>query len=253
MATNFFISHLPERPSKPRELGLTMAMDKGLALRQAEDFISVAGEYVDLIKLGWSTSYLTPKLKEKIRFYKENNINVYLGGTLLEVFLVRNSYNLFKDILKEFELDTVEISTGSIQLSDEEILTYIEDLAKDYRVLVEVGSKDPKKIIPPYLWVEKIKRFRSAGAWKIITEARESGTVGVFLETGEIRSDLIEEILHYVSYEELIFEAPKKAQQVWFIKQLGPNVNLGNIAPEEVIPLETLRLGLRGDTFHTFL
>ena len=253
MPKNFHIPHLPERPEKPRNSGLTMAMDKGMAIRQVEDFLSVAQEYVDIVKLGWSTSYLTPNLKQKIELYQNANIQVYLGGTLLEVFLVRKSYELFKNILKEFGIKTVEISTGSLQLSDEEVLRYIEDLAKDHTVLVEVGSKDPKKIIPPYKWVEKIKACLNAGAWKVITEARESGTVGVFLETGEIRSDLIDEILHYVSYEDLIFEAPKKKQQVWFIKKLGPNVNLGNIVPEEVIPLETLRLGLRGDTFNSFL
>ena len=253
MPTNFYIPHLPQRPKKPRDRGLTMAMDKGLAIRQVEDFLSVAKEYVDIVKLGWATSYLTPNLQEKIELYHKNDVQVYFGGTLLEIFLVRNSYELFKDILKKFGLKTVEISTGSINLSDKELLKYIEDLAKDYTVLVEVGSKDPKKIIPPYKWVEKIKACLSAGAWKVITEARESGTVGVFLETGDIRSDLIDEILHYVSYDNLIFEAPKKKQQVWFIKKLGTNVNLGNIAPDEVIPLETLRLGLRGDTFNTFL
>ena len=253
MSMNFFIPHLPERPKKPRNKGLTMALDKGLALAEVESFLSVASDYVDIVKLGWSTSYLTPNLKEKIKLYKSADIQVYLGGTLFEVFLIRNAYEQFKKLLDKFELELVEISVGSIQLPENELLKYIQDLAKNYRVLTEVGSKDPTKIMAPYKWVQKIKDCRTAGTWKVITEARESGTVGVFRETGEIRADLLEEILDHIPAEELIFEAPQKKQQVWFIKKIGTNVNLGNISPDEVIPLETLRLGLRGDTFYTFL
>lgn len=253
MTKNFYIPYLPQRTSKPREKGLTMVLDKGLALRQVEDLLSVAGEYIDLVKFGWATAYLTPHLKEKIQLYKEAGIKTFFGGTLLEVFLVRNAYKDFKRVLEDYQVEVVEISSGSIKLKDEERLKYIQDLAKDYIVLTEIGSKDPSEVLPPYKWVESIKESLEAGAWKVITEARESGTVGMFQEDGSIKQGLVQEIVDQIPFERILFEAPKKSQQAWFIKHLGPNVNLGNIAPEEVIPLETLRLGLRSDTFHVFL
>ncbi len=253
MGVNFHIPHLPERTKKPREQGLTMVLDKGLSLRQVEDFLSVCEAYVDMVKLGWCTAYLTPHLKAKIQLYKEANIHVYLGGTLFEVFVVRKAYEQFKKILDDFGLETAEISTGSLNLPEEERLAYIRDLSKNFRIITEIGSKDPSVELPPYKWVQAIKASLEAGAWKVITEARESGTVGMFRESGEVKKGLVLEILDQIDQHHIIFEAPKKSQQVWFIKQLGSNVNLGNIAPDEVIPLETLRLGLRGDTFFTFL
>ncbi len=251
---NFEIPNLPKREQKPnRNLGITMVMDKGLSLREVENLLEIGHDYIDLIKLGWATSYVTPKLKEKIALYHSANIPVYFGGTLLEIFYVRKSEHLFEKILEDYKITHVEISSGSLDLSDNEKLGLISKYSKNYTVLSEVGSKDPNKEMAPYKWVECIKNELQAGSWKVITEAREGGNVGVFRSGGEVRDGLVDEILHSIPYENLIFEAPKKEQQVFFIKLLGSNVNLGNIATNDVIGLETLRLGLRSDTFFTFL
>lgn len=250
---NFSLTQLPARTQKPRSEGLTMAMDKGLSVRQAEDFMEVAADLTDIVKLGWCTSSVTPNLKKKLEVYKRYNMPFYFGGTMLEAFYIRGQIDDFRRILEEYEATYVEVSDGSIEISDKDKCDLITSLAKDYTVLSEVGSKTAGKIIPPYKWVEMIQRELDAGSYKVIAEARESGTVGMFRADGAVRSDLIEEILHHIPGEKILWEAPQKTQQVWFIKLLGSNVNLGNIAPQEMIPLETLRLGLRGDTFHTFL
>lgn len=249
---NFSLSHLPERTTTPRQHGITMAMDKGLSLNEARDFMSVASPYVDLVKLGWATSYLTPNLEEKIAVYHNAGVHVYLGGTLLEAFIVRNQFQDYLNLIDRLGLKYAEVSDGSITLPHAEKCKYIETLAKKVTVLSEVGSKDAEKIIPPYRWIKLMQDELNAGAWKVIGEAREGGNVGLFRSTGEVREGLVDEILTQVPFEKIIWEAPQKAQQVFFIKLLGTNVNLGNIAPAEVIPLETIRLGLRGDTFSTF-
>jgi phosphosulfolactate synthase len=250
---NYILSQLPERTEKPRDSGFTMVMDKGLSLRETEDFLENNSAYVDIVKLGWATSYLTPKLKEKLAIYKSFDIPVYLGGTLFEIFVVRNQFDQYRKVLDEFGIKYVEVSDGSMDLPHEEKCKYIQKLAQQVTVLSEVGSKDDQKIIPPYKWIALMKAELQAGSWKVIGEAREGGNVGLFRSTGEVRSGLVEEILTQVPSEKIIWEAPQKSQQVWFIKLLGANVNLGNIAPNEVIPLETIRLGLRGDTFSHFL
>jgi len=250
---NFELSGLPERDQKPRSNGLTMVMDKGLSLRETEDFISSSGVYTDILKLGFGTAYVTPKLKEKLKIYRDHEIPYYFGGTLFEAFLVRGQYEQYKALLQEFDVKLVEVSDGSINIPHEEKCKYISDLAKTVTVISEVGSKDIDKIIPPYKWIEQMKAEIQAGSWKVIAEARESGNVGIFRGNGEVRSGLVEEILTQIPKETIIWEAPQKAQQVWFIKLLGANVNLGNIPPNEVLPLETLRLGLRGDSFDFFL
>lgn len=250
---NYFLKQVPERTTKPRESGYTMVMDKGLSLREVEDFLSVSGEYVDIVKLGWATSFVTPNLKEKLRLYKENNIPVYLGGTLFEAFIVRDQFADYQRILDEFGLEYAEVSDGSIELDHDKKCEYIRTLAKQVTVLSEVGSKDAEKIIPPYQWIDLMQKELDAGSWKVIGEAREAGNVGLFRSSGEVRSGLVQEILTKIPFERILWEAPQKQQQVWFIKLLGSNVNLGNIAPNEVIPLETIRLGLRGDTFSHFL
>jgi phosphosulfolactate synthase len=232
---------------------MTMAMDKGLSLREAEDFMSVCSEHVDVVKLGWATSFVTPKLKEKIDLYHSAGVPVYLGGTLLEAFIIRNQFDDYLRVLDKFGLRYAEVSDGSIELPHDEKCNYINRLSKNVTVLSEVGSKDAEKIIPPYKWIQLMNKELEAGAWKVIGEARESGNVGLFRSSGEVREGLVEEILTQIPFEKIIWEAPQKAQQVWFIKLLGTNVNLGNIAPNEVVPLETIRLGLRGDTFNTFL
>jgi len=250
---NYEISRLPERSIKPRESGITMAMDKGLSLREAEDFMSVCSDHVDIVKLGWATSFVTPKLKEKIEIYHSAGIPVYLGGTLLEAFIIRNQFEDYLRILDKFELKYAEVSDGSIELEHDEKCNYIKRLSESVTVLSEVGSKDAEKIIPPYKWIQLMNKELEAGAWKVIGEAREGGNVGLFRSSGEVREGLVDEILTQIPFEKIIWEAPQKSQQVWFIKLLGTNVNLGNIAPNEVIPLETIRLGLRGDTFTSFL
>ncbi|KYG78236.1 MULTISPECIES: phosphosulfolactate synthase [Roseivirga] len=250
---HYFLTDVPERTQKPRDKGFTMAMDKGLSVRQAEDFVNVCGEYVDIVKLGWATSYVTPNLDAKLNVYREAGIPFYFGGTLFEAFIVRDQFDDYRKVLDKYEMPFAEVSDGSIELDHDKKCEYITKLSEQVTVLSEVGSKDAEKIIPPYKWIELMQKELDAGAWKVIGEARESGNVGLFRSTGEVRSGLVQEILTKIPFEKIIWEAPQKAQQVYFIKLMGSNVNLGNIAPEEVIPLETLRLGLRGDTFDHFL
>jgi len=250
---NYTLTKLPDRTGKPRVSGLTMAMDKGLSVREAEDFMSIAADHVDLVKLGWATSYVTPNLKEKIAVYKQAGINTYFGGTLFEAFVIRNQFDDYLKILDKFQVGYAEVSDGSIELPHEEKCNYISRLAKEVTVLSEVGSKDAEKIIPPYKWIKLMQSELDAGAWKVIGESREGGNVGLFRSSGEVREGLVDEILTQIPFEKIIWEAPQKEQQVWFIKLLGANVNLGNISPSEVIPLETIRLGLRGDTFSHFI
>jgi len=250
---DFKLKNIPERTVKPRQSGLTMVMDKGLSCREVEDFLEVSADKTDIVKLGFGTSAVTPNLDRKIKIYQEANIPIYFGGTLFEAYVIRGQFDDYKKLLDRFNVSHVEVSDGSIEISEEEKCGYIRSLAKNFTVLSEVGSKDAEKIIPPYKWIAMMKAEIEAGAWKVIAEARESGTVGIFRNSGEVRSGLIEEILQHIPLETILWEAPQKVQQVWFMSLYGHNVNLGNIAPNEVIPLETLRLGLRGDTFSTWL
>lgn len=250
---NYTLKNLPARTVKPREKGFTMVMDKGLSLRQVEDVIDTSGDYIDIVKLGWATSYLTPNLQEKIDLYKSAGIPVYLGGTLFEAFIVRDQFDDYRAVLDKYGIEYAEVSDGSIVLDHDKKCEYISILKNQVTVLSEVGSKDAEKIIPPYQWIQLMQKELDAGAWKVIGEAREGGTVGLFRSSGEVRSGLVQEILTKIPNDRIIWEAPQKEQQVWFIKLCGNNVNLGNIAPNEVIPLETIRLGLRGDTFDHFL
>lgn len=250
---NYDLNQIPERTQKPRQYGFTMAMDKGLSIREVEDFLSVCSDHVDIVKLGWATSFVTPKLEEKLQVYREANIPVYFGGTLFEAFIIRNQFDDYRRVLDKYGMEYAEVSDGSIELDHDKKCEFIRTLSDQVTVLSEVGSKDADKIIPPYKWINLMQAELDAGSWKVIGEAREGGNVGLFRSTGEVRSGLVEEILTQIPFEKIIWEAPQKAQQVWFIKLLGTNVNLGNIAPNEVIPLETIRLGLRGDTFLHFL
>ncbi|MEP0365731.1 MAG: phosphosulfolactate synthase [Cyclobacteriaceae bacterium] len=250
---NYYLKNIPERTAKPRTKGFTMVMDKGLSLREVEDMIDSCGEYIDIVKLGWATSFVSRRLREKIALFKEAGIPCYLGGTLFEAFIVRDQFADYQRVLDDFGLEYCEVSDGSLEMNHDDKCEYISTLAKQVTVLSEVGSKDAAKIIPPYKWIEQMQTELEAGAWKVIGEARESGNVGLFRDSGEVRQGLVEEILTKIPEEKILWEAPQKAQQVWFIKLIGTNVNLGNIAPNEVIPLETIRLGLRGDTFDHFL
>jgi phosphosulfolactate synthase len=253
MAMNYSISQLPERTAKPRQAGLTMVMDKGLSLRQVDDFLDTSAEHTDIVKLGWGTSFVTPRLDEKLKIYRDAGIPVYFGGTLFEAFVVRNQFEEYRKLLDKYQLTMAEVSDGSLDMPADEKLEYIRRLATQVIVLSEVGSKDEAKIIPPYKWINLMRAELEAGAWKVIGEAREGGNVGLFRASGEVRQGLVEEILTQIPSEKIIWEAPQKEQQVWFVKLLGANVNVGNIAPADAIPLETIRLGLRGDTFSHFL
>lgn len=249
----FNLSQLPDRSAKPRNNGLTMVMDKGLSLQEVENFLENGSHYTDLIKLGFGTSLFTNKLQDKINLYKSANIPVYLGGTLFEAYVVRNQFDDYVKLIEKLGITHIEVSDGSLEMNHDVKCNYINTLAKNFTVLSEVGSKDAEKIIPPYEWIEQMETELQAGAWKVIGEARESGTVGIFRGTGEVRSGLVAEIIRKIPQANVIWEAPKKEQQVWFIQLYGSDVNLGNIAPNEIIPLETLRMGLRGDSFHFFL
>jgi phosphosulfolactate synthase len=250
---NFNLPHIPQRESKPRKNGVTMVMDKGLSLREAENFLDSSAELVDIVKLGFGTSYLTKNLEAKIKLYKDAGMMVYLGGTLFEAFIVRNMFDDYRKLLDKFKLECAEVSDGSIELVHADKCEYIRKLAKDYTVFSEVGSKEEGMIIHPTKWTTMMKSELEAGSWKVIAEARESGTVGIYHSSGKTHTMLVDKITAKVKAENIMWEAPLKSQQVWFIKQFGHEVNLGNIAPNEAVGLETLRLGLRGDTFFQFL
>lgn len=250
---NFELSQLPKRSEKPRQSGLTMVMDKGLSVRETEDFIDGNGPFTDIVKLGFGSSLITPRLADKIRLYKEASIPVYLGGTLLEAFIVRNEVDNYLRVLEKFKLEYAEISDGSITIPHDEKCNLIQRLSKHVTVISEVGSKEEGIIIHPNRWIEMMNKEIEAGVWKVIAEARESGTVGIYRPNGKAHVMLINKIVSKVPAEKIIWETPIKSQQVYFIKLFGANVNLGNIAPTEVIALESLRLGLRSDTFFQFL
>jgi phosphosulfolactate synthase len=227
-------------------------MDKGLSVAAIDDLMESAGASVDIVKLGWGTALVSANLTAKLERYASHGVPVVLGGTLTELAIRQGRLEQMVAWLHELGLGHVEVSDGTIALERETKCTIIERLSKEFVVLSEVGSKDAEFIMPPYVWVEQIEGDLKAGAWKVITEARESGTAGIFRANGEVRSGLVTEIAHAVNPEQLIFEAPLKGQQVWLLEQFGPECNLGNIAPEEVLPLETLRLGLRSDTVERF-
>lgn len=250
---NFNLSQIPERQKKPRAHGITMVMDKGLSIQESKNFLSIAHPHVDIVKLGFGTAFVTPDLKEKIEVYQSYDIPVYFGGTLFEAFLIRNQFQDYINILKEFNINYMEVSDGSIDIPHAEKCGYIEKLTKYGTVLSEVGSKDAAHIIPPYKWIELMRAELEAGSTYVIAEARESGNVGIYRGSGEVREGLVQEILTQIPEEKILWEAPQKAQQLYFLELIGCNVNLGNIAPSEVIPLEAMRIGLRGDTFHLYL
>lgn len=250
---NYHIPHLPFRQSKPRTQGLTMVMDKGLSVQEAEQLISVSGHLIDFIKLGFGTSLITNQLEDKIRIYQRAGIRVYFGGTLFEAFLVRDVIEEYIQVCRKFSIDHVEVSDGSMTIPHELKLNIISDFAKYFTVLSEVGSKQADVVLSDDEWVRQMNLEMKAGSSWVIAEAREGGNVGIYDQSGKPKTDLIELIRSKTDETRIMWEAPNKAQQVWFIKQFGTNVNLGNIAPNEVISLETLRLGLRGDTFFDFL
>ena len=252
---NFNLTQIPDRTSKPRKYGLTMIQDKGLSVNEARNLVSGAWPHVDLVKLAFGTPLLSAGLHEKIQLLQEAGIPVYFGGLLLEAYIVRNQFKDYLDLLKEYNISWIEMSDGSIDISHAEKCGYIEKLAKYGTVLSEVGSKDKDRehITPPYQWIRLMESELGAGATYIVAEARETGNVGLYRDSGEVREGLVQEILTKIPAEKILWEAPRKDQQLYFLKLIGANANLGNISPQEIIALEAMRLGLRGDTFDLYL
>lgn len=252
---NFHLTQIPDRTAKPRTSGLTMVNDKGLSVAEARNLVSGSGPHVDWVKLAFGTPLVTPGLHEKIRILQDADIPVYFGGLLFEAFVIRGQFNDFLALLKEYNITTVEVSDGSINIPHVEKCGYIEKLAKNSTVLSEVGSKDKDRehITPPYQWIKLMQSELDAGASYIVAEARETGTVGLYRNSGEVREGLVQEILTRIPAEKILWEAPQKDQQLYFLQLIGANANLGNIHPHEVIALEAMRVGLRGDTFDLYL
>jgi phosphosulfolactate synthase len=243
---------LPARLAKPRDSGLTHVIDTGLSAAEAEGLVASAGEYVDLVRLGWGSAYVTRDVEVKIATYRDAGVPVMLGGTLTELAWLQGRVDALRTWLNELAIEHVEVSSGTVRIPDDEKLELIRALAADFTVFAEVGEKDPAALLAPYRWVTLIKDALEAGARWVTCEGRATGDTGLYRPDGEPRTGLIDEILHEVDASRLIFEAPQKHQQVWFVRRLGPEANLGNILPADVISLETLRLGLRADTLELF-
>ena len=247
------LKNIPSRASKPREEGLTMVMDKGLSLNEAENMVALKSELTDIVKLGFGTSLLTRFIDKKINLYQKSGMMVYTGGTLFEAFVIRNQFDDFCKLMDKLKLEMVEVSDGSISINHDVKCEYIHKLSKNFKVISEIGSKDESIILDDSQWISFMKKELDAGSWKVIAEAREGGNVGMFDPNGNIKKDLIDKITSDIPVDKILWEAPQKKQQVWFINSFGANVNLGNISPNDIISLECLRLGLRGDTFENYL
>ncbi len=240
---------LPTRSDKPRDQGITHVLDRGLSVADIDGMVEVAGQAIDIVKLGWGTAIATGNLERKLERYRHHELPVVLGGTLTEVAISQARLDRLIGWVRELGLGHIEISDGTIALEHRRKLELIEQLAREFTVLSEVGSKDDTgAITPPYRWVEMMRAELAAGAWKVIAEGREAGTAGIFRPTGEVREGLIGEIVHEIDPRSIMFDAPRKHQQVWFLRRFGPDVNLSNIAADDVLGVETLRLGLRSDT-----
>lgn len=252
---NFTLQQIPIRSTKPRTSGLTIVSDSGLSVADAHNLLSAGAPYIDMIKLSFGTGAVTPNLKEKIQFYQSNQIPVFFGGLLFEAFVIRKQLNEYMRLVENYHISHFEVSDGDINISRQQKCDYIRQFSKMGTVISEVGSKDKDRVLvtPPYKWIELIQQELDAGSSYVIAEAKESGTEGLYRDSGEVRQGLVEEILTKIAAEKLIWEAPQKDQQLFFIKRLGCDANLGNIHPSEVIPLEAMRLGLRSDSFDFFL
>ena len=243
---------LPARPDKPRAEGLTHVIDTGISGAEAEGLMTSAGEYVDLVRLGWGSAYVTRDVRRKIDVYRDHGTPVMLGGTLTELAWQCDRIDGLRGWLEELAIEHVEVSSGTVTIPAEEKLSLIEALARDFVVFAEVGEKDPHALLAPYRWVEMIREALEAGAVQVVCEGRATGDAGIYRPDGEARTGLVDEIAHELDVSRLIFEAPRKHQQVWFIERFGRAVNLGNVLPGDVISLETLRVGLRADTLRLF-
>ena len=243
---------LPPRPGKPRAEGITHVIDTGLFGDEVEGLMATAGEYVDLVRLGWGSAYVTRDVRRKIDVYRSHGTPVMLGGTLTELAWLRGRLDGLLAWLDELEIEHVEVSSGTVPIPEDEKLRLIEALARDFQVFAEVGEKDPRALVAPYRWVEMIRDALDAGAAQVVCEGRATGDAGMYRPDGEARTGLIEEIAHAIDTSRLVFEAPQRHQQVLFIERFGPSVNVGNVMPRDVISLETLRVGLRADTLPLF-
>jgi phosphosulfolactate synthase len=252
---NFPLTQMPVRTAQPRTNGLTVISDKGLSLAAAEDLLSVASPYVDMVKLAFGTALVTPSLSEKIQLYQSYNIPVFFGGLLFEAFVIRKQLDEFIKLIDQYHISCIEVSDGAIEITHEQKCDYIRQFSKSATVISEIGSKDKDKVqvTPPYKWIQLMQAELDAGSSYVIAEAKESGTVGIYRDSGEVREGLIEEILTKIPAEKIIWEAPRKDQQLYFIKLVGCNANLGNVLPSEVIALEAMRIGLRSDSFEFYL
>ena len=240
------------RTEKPREQGLTIVLDKGLSTRQVEDMLEISGDHIDLVKVGWCTALVSGHLKEKLDAYKSGQIPVFFGGTLFEYYLVRNEMDEFRNLLGKYGMETIEISDGTIDIPHDIKLGHIKDFSKDYRVISEVGSKDEDSSLPEEKWVDYMKSELESGSTYVIAEARESGRGGIATGDGRLRFSLVVDIWEAIGHEKIIYEAPRRDMQIWIVKKMGENVNLCNIATNDVIPLETIRRGMRSDTLLHF-
>lgn len=247
------LKNIPDRAEKPRDKGLTMVMDKGLSLNEAENMVALKSELTDIVKLGFGTSLLTRYIDKKIKLYHKAGIMVYVGGTLFEAFTVRNQFDDFCKLMDKLKLEMVEVSDGSISIEHDTKCEYIQKLSKNFKVISEIGSKCESNSLEDSDWIAYMNKELQAGSWKVIAEAREGGNVGMFDSNGNIKENLIKKITNKIPTSKILWEAPQKKQQVWFINNFGANVNLGNISPNDIISLECLRIGLRGDTFDNYL
>jgi phosphosulfolactate synthase len=243
---------LPSRPAKPRTRGITHVLDPGLSARDAEGLMESGADYIDVVRLGWGSAYVTKELRRKLDTYRGHGVPPMLGGTLTELAWLQGKVDALRRWLDELGIRHVEVSTGTIAIPRDEKLELIETLAQDRTVFAEIGEKDPNALLAPYRWVELIREALAAGAVQVVCEGRAGGDAGVYRADGEVRMGLIDEIVHEVEAGRLIFEAPQKHQQIWFIDRFGADVNLGNVHPRDVISVETLRLGLRADTLVRF-
>ena len=247
------LQNIPERTLQPRVSGITMMMDKGMSTREMEDFLSTSSNYTDLIKFGFGTALVSKNIKEKVSLIKQAGIKPYLGGTMFELFYARDRIKDYFQLVDNLDIETIEISDGSIFINHDEKCHLINEYSKNYQVLSEVGSKEEGILISPAKWIKMMANELQAGSWKVIAEGRESGSVGIFRPNGKPHTMLINKIISKIDSSKILWESPTKKQQTWFVNLFNENVNLGNIAPKDVIPLETLRLGLRGDTFFNYL
>ena len=245
---------LPPRSQKPREIGLSNLVDNGYGRNQLEDVLSMCHPFIDIVKLGWASAYITSNLREKVELFARHGIRTCLGGMMFELSYWQGKIDDYAAWLKDLGINMVEVSNGSLPIPEQEKRQMVEYFAgRGFTVLSEVGSKDVTHVSPPEEWVEFVKADLEAGAWKVILEGRADASAGIYRADGSLQDALIDVILDSgIAADDLIFEAPHKRQMTWFVRRVGSNVNIGNVPLGEVLNLETLRLGLRGDTVAHF-